>query len=88
MRKNWFDFWPDFSTNFEIPSMQPFAYCSIVGEPVDGAKFKAGLTQVGKIKTCKSPAHNPPNGMAYEPGVYVWKCEACGEAFQFATSGA
>lgn len=53
------------------------------GEPVDGAKFKKGLTQVGKIKTCKSPTHNPPNGMVYEPGVYVWKCEDCGEAYQF-----
>ena len=68
----------------DFPTLEPtYTRYSTTSEPVDAEKFKSGLTKIAQIKTCKSPKHNPPSHLFTEPGVYVWKCEACGEAFQF-----
>lgn len=79
--KHFYDFFPTLEPNYSDHST--YTWYSTTGEPVDAKKFKSGLTQVAKIKTCKSPKHSPPNGMVYESGVYVWKCEDCGDAFEF-----
>jgi len=32
---------------------------------------------------CTHPEHNPPNMIVLQPGMYTWKCPACGKEQTF-----
>jgi len=67
--------------------IQAIRICREADGPMPGSysthKATRKIADLPEEKICRHPEHNPPNHMAYEPGIYEHTCPGCGATGQF-----